>query len=436
MRYKKIFYIVDIFLVFGLFCIIYNPPIFMINSMHIIGLISWFVLIFKSGFTKKIMPGFAIKLILWFVFFAAYLFLISILFNHGTLNVFYTHIYFIFDIIPFALLIKQQFEEKQRSYKDLFKLLTITILIQTFIILLAFFYNPFQQFLISRFVAYGYKSVYVSISRYRMYGFSGGLTFATPIFHSFASVVMFYYAIKEKRRIFYLFSILVLFSAIINARTSIIVVIVGVVSLTLFSRLSISKKVMLFFLECAIIGLLFFVVPPIIKSISAETYSWVEDGLQQIKALFMNDTSEGFFNYIFSSEQYPLPKSGLSFLIGTGHNVFGSESQSIYGVSTDVGFINDLWKGGVLYLSVYYLFFVTIFVKMLKKDNYLVSFIGLFALLSYPLLMFKGSIFDMCDITNFIVIVFVTTFDFEFKKGKYVRFRECKSNNCYCALQQ
>ena len=435
MKRTNSFRLFDIFLIFGLFCIIYNPPIFSINSMHVIGLISWIILVFSAGTSKNIIPKYALKLILSFAIFAGYLFFISALFNHGTLYVFYTHIYFLIDIIPFGVVVRNYFVKKNRPYNDLFSILFTTTLIQSFIIVLAYIYSPFQQFLISRFVSYGYKSVYVSISRYRMYGFSGGLTFATPILHAFVSILMFYYAIKDKKKRYYLFSLLTLFSAIINARTSIVVAAVGIVCLTLFSRIELGKKIFLFFGECALVLLLYYLVPPILQSVSMESYLWVEDGINQIKSFFIGDTSEGYFSYILSSEQYPLPSSAVGILLGTGHDVFGSASQSLFGVSTDVGFINDLWKGGILYVLCYYIFIVSLFIRMIRKDNYLVSFMGLFSLFSYPLLMFKGSIFDMCDLTNFIVIVFVVSFDYELKKDKYERRRQFKSNGCCCALQ-
>ena len=60
----------------------------------------------------------------------------------------------------------------------------------------------------------------------------------------------------------------------------------------------------------------------------------------------------GIASYFVKESTWETPHNIAQLLFGTGVRVMGG---STYGVRTDVGFINDIWYGGIIYtLSLYF----------------------------------------------------------------------------------
>lgn len=394
----------SILFLIALFCIIYNPPLFRVNSMHVVGIVSIVTLIINGSFKiqKKIF-----RLFIGFGIMLVYLFLISTISKKGDVGIIYSPIYFLLDIIPFSLVLSKHGQKKDYELSDYLKLFIIIAVIQAAISIIALLSPGIHTFLMNRFAAYGYGNVYMRISAFRMYGFAGGLTFATPVFQSIIAVIVLYQAVVYKKAWNYVLFILLFLSAVINARTSIIVVIIGFACLICFSKVSIKKKTLILVAEFLILLVIFGIGMPYIEQISPATYKWISEGIEEILAFVHGNRNQGYFSYINESTQYPLPDSLLKMIFGTGHDVFGAVSQKKFGISSDIGYVNDLWKGGIVYMSFLYMLIISIFNYLRKNGDEIICFLSFFMMILYPFIMIKGAIFNMCDPTNFAVILFI-----------------------------
>jgi hypothetical protein len=135
------------------------------------------------------------------------------------------------------------------------------------------------------------------------------------------------------------------------------------------------------------------------------TYEWISSGIEEIILFTKGNTDTGYFSYATDRGKYSIPTSIFAILFGKGHITMGMESTS--GISSDVGYTNDIWFGGVFYLLIVYLFFVKMMWRLIKSNDGIISFIGIFLLILYPIINIKGIIFSMNSLTNFFILLFV-----------------------------
>ncbi|HCQ8931602.1 TPA: hypothetical protein OMI06_002658, partial [Enterococcus faecium] len=107
----------------------------------------------------------------------------------------------------------------------------------------------------------------------------------------------------------------------------------------------------------------------------------------------------GIGDYFVNKNNYKVPTELVQFFFGTGNYANG---DNVLNFRTDVGYINDIWLGGVFYLLAIVLFFITKTFKMKKniKNNYL-NFISNFFILSFLILNIKGYVFSINEFTTF-----------------------------------
>lgn len=398
----------NLFILVGFFIILYNPPVLTFNSMHLVGLASISILMiqretFESLINirenKKLISGLFLLLI--------YLVGIYIFINH-TLSVVVLPLYYLLDIIPFMFVVLSSHSFRERGQYYYFEFILHVGLVQVFLALLTFLSPSIKMTFEQLFLRYGYGEVVSSLVKVRFFGFAAGLTFATPVFHGILSIISLYLGLTYKRK-YLLFVPLFVFSAIINARISIIVIFIGGLLLVTISKLSIKNKIHL----SVIIGLMILIVAlilPILTSVSPSTFQWIESGMGEILQ-FLGGKAVGYFSYIVDKNIYEIPR-GLNLIWGTGKFVMASSE----GFSSDIGYINDLWFGGIVYMLFLYGAFYLVLYRLYRSDNQLVSFTGLFFMVLYPILNIKGYAIWMNDFTNFAIIIYL----FEVNKNTHM----------------
>lgn len=398
----------------GVFCLLYNPPILPFNSMHLVGAIS----IAYLGLHYRMLPQLFkqkryVNLIFFFVFLLIYLLMVGLSATYGSLAIAYFPMYFLLDVIPFGLSVSLYHKKRGLQTADFTNLVLCVAAFQALLAAFSYFVPQIQDFFISRFVAYGYGEVYVILSRHRMYGFAGGLTYSTPILQSFLAIIAMVKAQKEGYRFLFLAALL-LFSAVINARVSIVVLAIGIVIMTLYGRISWKKKLVLL-LSAGIAGILgISIILPVVASNSPQTYEWILKGIEEIVA-FLRGNTEGYFGYVADPAKYVLPDSAFAMLFGEGHSIMsGTEG---YGLQSDIGYINDIWTGGIVYVIVLYSFVTSCLIRLYKNNNELISFVGILGIALYPFLNIKGIICNMNDMTVFVMLLFVVSLQKENKEA-------------------
>lgn len=402
----KINFIPQFLIVIGLFVLFYNPPIFSFNSMHIVGGISICLLLaFYPKRFKKWMnyQGLAQKftyLVLGIILIFVYGISVSVIGKGNMADSFAYAIYYLIDIIPFGALMIIYCSQKNFQSKDYYNLFLLTGYIQAILAVLAFFVEPIKIWLNERMAAYGYLSIDLIVA-HRNYGFAGTLTFATPILQSILSLMAIYQGITQSKR-YFLGAALLAFSAIINARTSLIVLFIGFFLLFLLSGLSLNKK-----MKIVIYGSLLFLIVALsfafLNQYAPDTIAWIQEGIEEIFDAISGDVEEGTFAFLLNPDWYKLP-SGFSVLWGTGHRVITGYN----GYNSDIGYINDIWFGGIIYAAIKYFFIYSlIFYLMKHKSEGLIKYMGILFAVLMPILNIKGLAFDMNGFSNMIFILFL-----------------------------
>lgn len=178
----------------------------------------------------------------------------------------------------------------------------------------------------------------------RIYGISSDYTYGFPIVHGLLSGISLYIGLKyDKKYIFNTF--LIILSVILNGRTGLLIAIITILlSLVMtfeLNRVSIRKLRLIIVLPIIIIigmKLLQLYLPFVYKfstSLFTQLYT-------------RNDTVE----YLTKSNLF-FP-NGLYFFFGEGHTVYGSEAARLGYLASDIGFVNDMYMGGVVFTIIRY----------------------------------------------------------------------------------
>jgi hypothetical protein len=230
----------------------------------------------------------------------------------------------------------------------------------------------------------------IFISANRIYGISGDYTFFTPIFHGTLAIVALIYSILKSYK-YLVYIPFLLIAILLNGRTGLLIFVLGslVALLLLFLR---GKSWVKLINYCILTILIIITGLYSIKHLAPNTFNWIMSGFDDTINLFLNDQLEGNYEALLSTMLY-WPE-GLSTLWGEGHRVFGNIGISFGFVPSDIGYVNDMFMGGIIYIGLLYLpIFRFLFLKNNKLNNldYLINNILSVALLFVLLLSnYKG----------------------------------------------
>jgi len=261
--------------------------------------------------------------------------------------------------VPCAVAVALELAKTFRSDWAAINLLIVVALLQAFFCLLAFYSPAFRErIMLPEYYALEYNVLTTDILQHRIFGYSTGLLFAVPVLQAYVACLVLVQVLL--RNWYHMFWVpILLFSGIINARFSAIIFIAGLsmVSLGLFFW---SHRVRIFIrgfiLTAVCLGAVLHYFLPTIENATKDdspTLAWLNDGMNEASA-FMQGNSD--FNVLLN-EMIVFPQ-GEKLIYGTGHLVFGSESEQAF--TSDNGFINDLWFGGLFMMALLYAAFIVI----------------------------------------------------------------------------
>jgi len=388
--------------------------------MHIVGAASWLYILMKHSTEQAMIKDICIiRLFLGFVVIFFYSFLV-VLANSTSYSYLAFPIYYIADVIPFGLSVAIYSRKRELTNKDFFTMVMFVGEVQAFCSVLAIFVPGIQRFFVDRLIDYGYMDIYQYLSGFRLYGFAANMTFSMPILQSILLLIALNLSINGSP--WYILSgITLAFSAVINARVSLIVTLIGSALLLISSKLTVKKKfklLVIIILSSYIVVTLFI---PILINRFSDTFKWVFSGALEINLFLRGQTNQGYFSYITRKDNYPMPKGIGPMLFGKGHITMGM--SSMYGVSSDIGYINDLWFGGIFYIAILYLFFMSIIWRLYRSKDHTASLLGLCLLFIYPITNIKGIMFSMNSVSNLVILSYIYVISAE-KTKKEVCLRE------------
>ena len=380
----------------GAFILMYNPPLAGINLMHVVGFIS--LICCCRRFDKKLNDD---DLFLISIFSIEFIFLLLVSFYYGTgIKNAAVPIYFLVDFIPFSIYLRHHCEDNNITSDDVLDFVIFVGLIQSALALLSFFFQPVQLFFIQRLIAYGYTDEILKFSAYRMFGFASTLTFAMPVLQTILSMIAIRKAMEGKW-IYIVYAFFLFASGLVNARTSIVVLLIGIIVLALFSRISLVKKIffvsVFFLLGIFTISILL----PYLDEWNHVTYLWLNKGFDDIEGIVL----QGNDSYWTSEEKNQLPDGIISKIFGVGHKTTGMTLK--YGYASDVGYINIMWLGGIVYMMLISICYGKICIKLFFSKHSIFSFIGLLLLVVLVVVNVKGLILTMNGVTFLAVLLFL-----------------------------
>ncbi len=206
-------------------------------------------------------------------------------------------------------------------------------------------------------------------SEYRNYGFASTLYDIFGCCMSIIALIALFRANRGKG-IFYLAFLAISFVAIINARTSIILISIGMIIMIISSlkgknsRNSLIARLMLIGI---IITAIILVVAVLFGDVSFNN-QWLNTGISEIKSLIVDHKATGYFDQLFNGFIF-FPESTSSLLFGTGMD----PAQAIE-MGSDVGYIQDLWKYGIVGALIQYSAYLKLFRSVSKSNSRIASF--------------------------------------------------------------
>lgn len=387
-----------------LFMYIFMPPL-KINILHILflGGILYLVINIKkiSKIKKKNIYYENIFFISLIILYSSLLVLIS---ENGDIKILKAIIISFVEMYTISLTFCFYLKINKKSFIYLWDRLYKIAILQSIIALISFTFKEVQLFILNNFLKIKLSNEQIkileSIASRRLYGLSNGLTYSTPIYQAILSSSFLFYKKSNK-----IICLIIFISAIINARIAIIVFIIVLV-LSLIQKIKNNSIVenFKFFLKGLMLIIIFLIVSNIIMNnlfINNNTLLWIKEAFDEIFNLFKGE-KKGTFYYLF--EKFLIFPKGFQLIFGEGYTLFGKEAGS------DIGYINDLWFGGIIYTVLIWIFFIRNFISLYKNTEirkliYLKMFLNIL-LVTTIISHIKGTNYTFSSFWGLILIVF------------------------------
>lgn len=292
-------------------------------------------------------------------------------------------IIYIIDVIMLISILKKKNYNVEERLKVLFKASAIQGLFCIGMISFPFFKNIANWM----FTKYSQFNSGDYILKSRIYGISTDYTYGMPLFHGLLCGICLYYCLKKNKK-YFIYYFLIMIVALLNSRTGLIVSIIT--SITVMVYIKLKEKKYLELLKYIILSIIAFIIGLLLLKIyKYETYKSLMAIFEEIVGIFNGTGLTGTSKYLFDSHFY-FPK-GTSFLIGEGHRVYSKEALTFGCIPSDIGFVNDMFMGGVIYCILLYGSYIKISINnKLKKEPNVIKIIIAIALIIANL---KGQIF-------------------------------------------
>ena len=212
----------------------------------------------------------------------------------------------------------------------------------------------------------------------RVYGITSDYTYGFPIIQGILCGISVYVGLFFKKKYLFL-SILIFLSVILNGRTGLLIAICA-------SFYTFLKGVRLKKINFVIVKRLFYISFVVLVLLNAllEHFPIV---MRFASGLFTQISEKsGNINYLFNTNLF-LP-TGLAIIWGEGHSVYGNDAVTYGYKASDIGFVNDLFMGGIVFLLFRYT--AAVIIMNYKNNNITDKVISLITLFAWLISCIKG----------------------------------------------
>lgn len=355
---------VVIFISFIMWLSIFSPPILSsFNIIHMIGAASIVYLAICRKFTFRFIT-------IEVLFALIYLYvLVHSIFNNAV-SIVQNQIYYFADIIPISFCIYHIAKKHKFTYEDFEKCIIIAGVIAAFLSFCSLLSEDVHTFFIEKSISGRFSAEYYNRLQSRIYGFSSNPTYSSPIATSIIALILYKRMLQGKGFYNFLISLWMFAMSYISARTSLLIYCIGVLALVFLYRKNFKRIIISLVVVVAFIISSYVLLKNSIDASSEydEQIYWLYDGIANIFSVFSNDVTayHETMSYYFSNDKWILPTSGISTLFGTGETIMARNSYNVY---SDIGYVNDMWYGGLLYSLTIYTLFMYLCVRIRNKLN-------------------------------------------------------------------
>lgn len=388
---KQSFFTIKYLLFLGLlYVFIYNPPLAVLpfTPKYFLYAIIPFILVFKNKlfmqFLGKVKYIFLLLCLIIIYSFFRELFQLEIVFLPLQISLLIEIL-----ILPICFIILyKQIKPEGDFLNELILLGTIASVI-TVILILNPSLNDFIKFSVLR------TTEYTEFVAGRAFGFSEGLTFSYGTVQGLILAIILFKA--GKKSLYYFLVPLFFVSVLFNSRTGFTPVVVA-----LFLSVLVNFKIK----KILIFAIIFFAFSYLYNSTTLfeeykKTIEWGLDFFVQSSEFLSNKSSDtNTFSTLFN-DMAIYPNTIAEWIFGTGENIFINPLQS-----SDVGYIIQLYYGGLFYL---FLIFLLIFAIVKDIKNVFGIYRNLFAVIIVCIILFnvKGNLFTPVGILRLIMILYI-----------------------------
>ena len=306
-----------------------------------------------------------------------------------------------------ALIIYKELNDIGYTKEQKYKFIINVILIQSFIAISMIFLESLRNIALNIFYSNHEFNEYITQSR--LYGIcDGDYTYGFQILHGIFALFILMYAYFYKKKRYILYSIITLMVTFLNGRFGIIIFFIGILSFILYlliKKMDIIKvlKILSFTIITGALMVL------IIYEFLPNTFILIEHAYNDVIS-FVNeeDTANNETASLVSMIFFP---TGLSIIFGCGFRIFGYKGKEYgFNETSDVGFVNDAFMGGVVYMILLYsgyFYLIAYIKKFFKKFCFERTVTNLFIICIF-LANIKGEVFrSHLLMTNIILLLTV-----------------------------
>lgn len=187
------------------------------------------------------------------------------------------------------------------------------------------------------------------ITAKRIYGVSGEYTFTTPILNGIFGVIAVFLSIK-KSKVYLTYVPIILMLVLLNGRTGLIVFGIGSVIVILKNTRRFIHIVGLLLISSVGVYCVFY----FLSIFSPDTYVWILSFFSDTSNLFQGQTTG---NYSHLGMKFPEKNIlfGYGFRIYDLNSIVTGITNITINQSSDIGYANDLFLGGIIYLILLYI---------------------------------------------------------------------------------
>ena len=405
---------ISIPMILFMYLLIYNPPLFAplirFNSV-------WLMILPSAAYVlmhrKELKEFTDIKAVVWteavLGAILGYLMLTAKI-NGNAVSAFGYYVYWMAGVIPFALACWICLRKRGLGFEELMDHLLASGLIMAVTAVAALLIPAVKEFFVEKMIAYGIPYM-IKLSCYRYFGLAANLSSTAAYVQAVLACAALWRGVRGKPLWLAAVPVLAL-SANINVRTSVYLILAGMAAVFIGMLFCKDRKVILkFFAASAVLIAAAFFGLGLIRLINPMTHEWLSRGIEQVSSFVGGEEvpyADGYFQelaWMLGAEHFP---KGVKLIFGAGTEIMGTLAEDKYGTSSDVGFMNDLWRGGILYVAATCALYLRMLWKIARSKT--VSrdtgvFFAVIFLFFFGITNIKGHFFIHSDLTALIWII-------------------------------